>query len=107
MWRIRRPWPPLAAFSASNSLGEFVGLRPCERLPVLADFIHEPATRNTSLACVTDRPPPDPEKLLADWMEWERGETMPGRVMSNLKTHGLRELLDELAAKAAASSSDG
>jgi hypothetical protein len=56
---------------------------------------------------VTDRPPPDPEKLLADWMEWERGETMPGRVMSNLKTHGLRELLDELAAKAATPSADG
>lgn len=45
-----------------------------------------------------DRPPPDPAKLLADWMEWERGDTPPGRVMSNLKTHGLRELLDELTA---------
>ena len=22
-----------------------------------------------------DLPPPDPEKLLAQWMEWERGET--------------------------------
>lgn len=41
-----------------------------------------------------DRPPPDPEKLLAFWMEWERGETPPGRVMSNLKTGGLRELLE-------------
>ena len=44
-----------------------------------------------------DRPPPDPVKLLADWMEWERGETQPGRVMSNLKTHGLRDLLESLA----------
>lgn len=44
-----------------------------------------------------DRPPPDPEKLLAAWMEWERGETPPGRVMSNLKLAGLRELLEELA----------
>ncbi|HLT15262.1 MAG TPA: hypothetical protein VK007_01060 [Acidimicrobiales bacterium] len=46
-----------------------------------------------------DRPPPDPSKLLADWMEWERGETPPGRVMSNLKTHGLRDLLESLAAE--------
>ena len=44
-----------------------------------------------------DRPPADPAKLLADWMEWERGETQPGRVMSNLKTHGLRDLLESLA----------
>lgn len=41
-----------------------------------------------------DRPPPDPEKLLAFWMEWERGDTPPGRVISNLKTAGLRELLE-------------
>lgn len=45
-----------------------------------------------------DRPPPDPAKLLEAWMEWERGETPPGRVMSNLKTGGLRELLEQLAA---------
>jgi len=45
-----------------------------------------------------DRPPPDPKKLLASWMEWERGETPPGRVMSNLKAGGLRELLESLAA---------
>jgi hypothetical protein len=43
-----------------------------------------------------DIPPPDPEKLLAAWMEWERGETPPGRVMSNLKTGGLPELLRAL-----------
>ena len=45
-----------------------------------------------------DRPSPDPTKLLEAWMEWERGETPPGRVMSNLKTGGLRELLEQLAA---------
>jgi hypothetical protein len=45
-----------------------------------------------------DRPPPDPTKLLADWMEWERGETPPGKVMSNLKTHGMRDLLETLKA---------
>jgi hypothetical protein len=44
-----------------------------------------------------DRPPPDASKLLAAWMEWERGETPPGRVMSNLKTGGLRELLEATA----------
>jgi hypothetical protein len=44
-----------------------------------------------------DVPPPDPKKLLESWMEWERGETPPGRVMSNLKTGGLRELLEQLA----------
>jgi hypothetical protein len=47
-----------------------------------------------------DRPLPDPDKLLADWMEWEKGETPPGRVMSNLKTHGLRDLLESLRAAA-------
>lgn len=43
-----------------------------------------------------DRPPPDPAKLLNSWMEWERGETTPGQVMKNLKTGGLRELLEHL-----------
>lgn len=41
-------------------------------------------------------PTPDPKKLLADWEEWEQGITPPGRVMSNLKTGGLRELLKSL-----------
>jgi hypothetical protein len=45
-----------------------------------------------------DRPAPDPVKLLEAWMEWERGESTPGRVMSTLKTGGLRELLEQLAA---------
>lgn len=49
-----------------------------------------------------DRPPTDPKKLLTYWMEWERGETLPGRTMSNLKTNGLRDLLEELAETAAA-----
>jgi len=31
-------------------------------------------------------------------MEWERGESTPGRVMSTLKTGGMRELLEQLAA---------
>ena len=45
-----------------------------------------------------DRPPPDPAKLLAHWMEWERGQTPPGRVISNLKLAGLRELLESILA---------
>ena len=45
-----------------------------------------------------DRPPPDPSKLLEAWMEWERGELPPGRVMANLKTGGLRDLLEALVA---------
>ena len=45
-------------------------------------------------------PPPDPNKLLQSWMEWERGDTTPGRVMANLKTGGMRELLESLAAQA-------
>ncbi len=48
-----------------------------------------------------ERPPPDPRALLAQWMEWERGETPPGRVMSNLKTGGLRDLLEQWAAATA------
>ncbi len=45
-----------------------------------------------------DRPPPDPQKLLDAWMEWERGETPPGRVMSQMKTGGLRDLLEAMVA---------
>ena len=50
-------------------------------------------------------PPPDPQKLLASWMEWERGEEAPGRVMANLKTAGLRVVLEELASAATAAAS--
>ena len=47
---------------------------------------------------VEDLPPPDPAKLLAVWMEWERGDTTPGQVMANLKKGGLRELLEATVA---------
>jgi hypothetical protein len=47
-----------------------------------------------------DRPPPDPAKLLAYWNEWESGETPPGRVIANLKTAGLADLLEALVAAA-------
>ena len=49
-----------------------------------------------------ERPPPDPVKLLAAWNEWEKGDTPPGRVLSNLKTAGMRELLDALVAQVSA-----
>ena len=53
-----------------------------------------------------DRPAPDPRKLLDHWEEWERGETPPGRVMSDLKTGGLRDLLRDLAGVAAGGGGD-
>jgi hypothetical protein len=53
-----------------------------------------------------EMPPPDPQKLLAHWMEWERGETPPGRVMSNLKTGGMRELLETLVTQTAGSGAE-
>jgi len=34
-------------------------------------------------------------------MNQKKGETPPGKVISNLKTHGLRDLLDTLAAACA------
>ncbi len=43
-----------------------------------------------------DRPPPDPAKLLAFWMEWERGDATPGTVLKNLKNGGLRDILEAM-----------
>jgi hypothetical protein len=43
-------------------------------------------------------PAPEPAKLLAAWMEWERGDSTPGRVMADLKKAGLRDVLEQLAA---------
>ncbi len=43
-----------------------------------------------------ERPAPDLTKLLAAWEEFERGEQQPGRVLANLKTAGLPEVLAEL-----------
>jgi hypothetical protein len=47
-----------------------------------------------------DLPPPDPAKLLASWMEFERGTEAPGQVLANLKKGGLRELLEAAVAAA-------
>ncbi len=46
---------------------------------------------------MADRPPPDPAALLEEWMQFERGEVEPGRLIANLKKGGMKELLEELA----------
>lgn len=43
-----------------------------------------------------ERPAPDLTKLLSAWEEFERGEQQPGKVLANLKTAGLPEVLNEL-----------
>ena len=50
-------------------------------------------------------PRPDAAKLLNAWMQWEKGESSAGRVMADLKTAGMRAVLDELVAAAAADAS--
>lgn len=45
-----------------------------------------------------ERPAPDLNKLITAWEAWEKGEEMPGRVLANLKTAGLAEILVELKA---------
>jgi len=43
-----------------------------------------------------ERPAPDLKKLQTAWDEWERGEQLPGKVLANLKTAGMAEVLHEL-----------
>lgn len=43
-----------------------------------------------------EQPPPDLTKLVAAWEQWETGEEAPGRVLANLKTAGLPEVLQQL-----------
>lgn len=45
-----------------------------------------------------ERPAPDLAKLIAAWDEFERGEQLPGKVLANLKTAGLTEVFEQLAA---------
>lgn len=45
-----------------------------------------------------ERPAPDLAKLITAWEEWEAGDQDPGKVLANLKTAGLRDVLAELAA---------
>ena len=44
----------------------------------------------------TDRPPTS-QKLIAAWEQFEGGEETPGKVLANLKTAGLPEVLRQLA----------
>jgi hypothetical protein len=44
-----------------------------------------------------ERPAPDLTKLINAWEEFERGEQQPGKVLANLKTAGLPEILNELS----------
>jgi len=43
-------------------------------------------------------PVPDLAKLISAWEEFERGEQAPGKVLANLKTAGLPQVLRQLAA---------
>jgi hypothetical protein len=44
-----------------------------------------------------ERPAPDLSKLIVAWEQFEAGEESPGRVLANLKTAGLGDVLRELA----------
>ena len=50
-------------------------------------------------------PRPDNAKLLNAWMQWEKGEASAGRVMADLKTAGMKQLLEGLVEAAAADAS--
>lgn len=56
---------------------------------------------------MSDRPAPTAAKLLALWMEWENGSETPGRVMANLKTGGMKDMLDALVAADVAATTQG
>ena len=43
-----------------------------------------------------ERPAPDLTKLLAAWQGFERGEETPGKVLANMKTAGLGDVLNQL-----------
>lgn len=54
-----------------------------------------------------ERPPADPAKLLASFEAWESEESTAGRVVSDLKTGGLRDIVEHLAADPDASAPEG
>lgn len=43
-----------------------------------------------------ERPAPDLHKLVTAWEQFEAGGEAPGRVLANLKTAGLAEVLSQL-----------
>ena len=40
-----------------------------------------------------EAPAPDLSKLISAWEEWEAGEQSPGKVLANMKTAGLPQVL--------------
>lgn len=50
------------------------------------------------MAMAFERPAPDLNKLISAWEAWEKGEELPGKVLANLKTAGLAEVLEQLKA---------
>lgn len=54
--------------------------------------------RTATLRCMAfEHPAPDLVKLIAAWEQWETGEEAPGRVLANLKTAGLHDVLKQLS----------
>ena len=43
-----------------------------------------------------EQPAPDLSKIVAAWEEWETGDQTPGRVLADMKTAGLPEILRQL-----------
>lgn len=43
-----------------------------------------------------EQPAPDLTKIISAWEEFENGEQAPGRVLANMKTAGLPEVLQQL-----------
>ncbi|MBA3654085.1 MAG: hypothetical protein H0W70_07805 [Actinobacteria bacterium] len=43
---------------------------------------------------MAEHPATDPVKLLAQWMEWEKGNVNPGDLVKGLKRGGMREFLE-------------
>jgi hypothetical protein len=46
-----------------------------------------------------EQPAPDLTKILAAFEEWEKGEQTPGRVLADMKTAGLAQVLAQLVAE--------
>ncbi len=54
-----------------------------------------------------DRPPADPVKLLGAWTEWETDEVTAGRAVANLKTGGVRDVIEHVAGAPGALAPEG
>jgi hypothetical protein len=51
---------------------------------------------------MAEHPAPDASKLFEQWLEWENGAIGPGDLVKNLKRGGMREFLEDAAARASA-----